>query len=88
MLTNESKLWYNVSSEVNNMDKLGTSCNFLTKIFSIAEEKGINKAEIGRRIGASRAYVSKLSKRMGNLTIETMLKLCQAVGRNLEIKVV
>ncbi|MEW6563306.1 MAG: helix-turn-helix transcriptional regulator [Pseudomonadota bacterium] len=42
--------------------------------------QGVNNAELARRLGTSAAYVTKLLRGDGNLTIETMVK----AGRTLD----
>lgn len=45
--------------------------------------RGISRAELARRIGASPAYVTKVLRGDANLTIATMVKLAGAAGHAL-----
>lgn len=50
------------------------------------EEKGIDRAELADELGVSRAFVSKLLNGTPNLTIKTLMKISNALGRELSIK--
>lgn len=50
------------------------------------EEKGIGRAELADELGVSRAFVSKLLNGTPNLTIKTLMKMTDALGRELSIK--
>ncbi len=51
------------------------------QIFVAMEEKGISEAELSRRLGVSRAYVNKILQGSANLTIESLVKIGRALGR-------
>ncbi|WP_239224544.1 helix-turn-helix domain-containing protein [Comamonas aquatica] len=60
--------------------------------FSVHLEKqrksaGLNYKSIAERIGSSAAYVSKIFRGDGNLTIESMVKLARATGGHLDIQI-
>jgi transcriptional regulator with XRE-family HTH domain len=46
----------------------------------------LNRAEVAIRLGVSRAYVTKILNGNPNLTIKTLLKLSDALGRELVIQ--
>ncbi len=49
------------------------------------ERRGITRAELARRIGHSPAYVTKILRGTTNFTLETMIRVSQAVGCDLRI---
>ena len=64
-------------------------------LFQVAEEisrlmrdQNMSRAEIAERLGVSRAYVTKILNGNPNLTIKTMLRLAEALGRELSIQFV
>ena len=48
-------------------------------------DQQISRAEVAERLGVSRAYVTKVLNGNPNLTIKTLLKLSDALGRELAI---
>jgi transcriptional regulator with XRE-family HTH domain len=56
------------------------------EICAIMEEKGISRSELARRLGKTRAYVTKILNGVPNLTIETLTRISLALGAKLEIK--
>jgi transcriptional regulator with XRE-family HTH domain len=51
------------------------------------EEKKISRAELARRLGTSRAYVTKLLGGDANFTLTTMVKLAMALEGTLQINI-
>jgi transcriptional regulator with XRE-family HTH domain len=51
------------------------------------EEKKISKAELARRMGTSRAYITRLLGGEPNFTLGTMVKLALAVDGSLEVRI-
>lgn len=51
------------------------------------EEKKISKAELARRMGTSRAYVTRLLGGEANFTLGTMVKLALAVDGSLQVRI-
>ncbi|HSF42148.1 MAG TPA: helix-turn-helix transcriptional regulator [Thermoanaerobaculia bacterium] len=51
------------------------------------EEKKISKAELARRMGTSRAYITRLLGGDANFTLGTMVKLALAVDGSLEVRI-
>jgi hypothetical protein len=58
--------------------------NFILSRFNIAEDKGLDQATIGRRLGISRAGVSQKIGVPGNWTIESATKLAAAIGGEID----
>jgi transcriptional regulator with XRE-family HTH domain len=57
------------------------------EIDRLMEKRQLSRAELGRRIGASPAYVTKVLRGETNLTIKTMVSLADALGARVEITV-
>jgi transcriptional regulator with XRE-family HTH domain len=51
------------------------------------EEKKISKAELARRMGTSRAYITRLLGGDANFTLGTMVKLALAVDGALHVRI-
>lgn len=56
------------------------SLEFIDQICAQMEAQGVSSAELARRMGTSRAYVSKVLAGEANFTIATMGKLAFALG--------
>ena len=54
-------------------------------ICQLMSDQGFSRAEVAARLGVSRAYVTKVLNGNPNLTIKTLLKLSDALGRELII---
>src|SRR5262245_60787459 len=48
---------------------------------------GVTQAELARRVGVSRGYISRVFRGRENLTLETMTKLAVAVGGSVRVHV-
>lgn len=53
--------------------------DFTEDLFRLMEERGVNKVELARRVAASPAYITRVLRGNTNLTLETMVRLTQAV---------
>lgn len=53
---------------------------FTEDLCRLMEEKQVSRAELARRIGTSRAYITKLLGGDANFTLMTMVKLAMALG--------
>ena len=53
---------------------------FTMDIDRLMDEQGVSRAELARRLGTSRAYVTKLLGGNANFTLETMTKVAMALG--------
>ena len=51
----------------------------------LMEEQGVNKAELARRIGKSRAWVTRLLSGSANMTMRTFAELVYALGAEAQI---
>jgi transcriptional regulator with XRE-family HTH domain len=56
------------------------------QIYIAMNELGVSEAELSRRLGVSRAYVNKVLKGAANLTIESLVKIGLALGRELKFQ--
>lgn len=48
----------------------------------------VTQAELARRVGVSRGYISRVFRGTENLTLETMTKLALAVGGSVRLRVI
>lgn len=58
------------------------------QIHFLMESKGISKAELAKRMGSSRPYVTKVLAGDMNITMKTMAKILHHLGAKAKIKVV
>jgi transcriptional regulator with XRE-family HTH domain len=65
----------------------GPVTDFTEDLCRLMKEKKISRAELARRIGSSRPYVTKLLSGSANFTLTTMVKLAMAVGGALRIHI-
>jgi transcriptional regulator with XRE-family HTH domain len=54
-------------------------------ICRLMQDQQISRADVAERLGVSRAYVTRVLNGNPNLTIKTLLKLSDALGRELAI---
>ena len=57
----------------------GPIVEFTEDLCRLMKEKGVSRAELAKRIGTSRAYVTKLLGGNANFTLATMVKLAFAL---------
>jgi transcriptional regulator with XRE-family HTH domain len=55
------------------------------QIYGAMKHQGVNKAELARRLGTSRAYITKLLQGSTNLTLESLVKISKALNCQLDI---
>lgn len=60
---------------------------FTMDIGRLMDEQGVSRAELARRLGTSRAYVTKLLGGNANFTLETMSKVAMALGAAVHVHV-
>jgi len=61
---------------------IGIITEILDNLYKRMEERGIDKAELARRLGKSKAYVTKLLQGdYKNLTIKTLVELALAIDK-------
>lgn len=58
---------------------------FAEELTQMLDQRGIHQAELARRLGTSRAYITRIMKLNFNLTIETMAKIAIALDADLSI---
>lgn len=56
------------------------------EIYVAMETQDITRAELARRLGRSRQYVTKILRGSANFTLESLVKISLALGRQLEVK--
>jgi len=57
----------------------GLKVEMSEKIYSAMETRGVSQAELARRLGKSRAYITKILQGNVNFTLETLSKISQAL---------
>jgi len=60
---------------------------FTIDLLRLMEEKKVSRAELARRIGSSRAYITKLLGGNANFTLMTMVKLAMALDGAIHIHI-
>lgn len=65
----------------------GLAMEFAEQIARAMKSQGVTKAELGRRLGVSRAYTTRILDAPPNLTLLSMAKVTLALGLNLRIDV-
>jgi transcriptional regulator with XRE-family HTH domain len=58
---------------------------FTEELWRVMEEQGVSGTELGRRIGSSQAYISRVLNGGANFTLATMTKLAMALGMELKM---
>lgn len=54
----------------------------------LMERQGVSKAELARRLGKSRAYVTQLLRGSTNLTVRTLAEVAYALGAEVKLEAV
>lgn len=65
----------------------GPITEFAEDIWRLMEEQKVSRAELARRLGTSRAYVTKLLGGNANFTLYTMTKVAMALGAAVHVHV-
>jgi plasmid maintenance system antidote protein VapI len=65
----------------------GAVIEFTEDLCRLMEQRDISRAELARRMGTSRAYITRLLGGDANFTLMTMVKLSMAVGGALHIHI-
>lgn len=60
---------------------------FIEDVCRLMEEKKVSRAELARRLGTSRAYVTKLLDGNANFTLATMVKVAMALEGALHVHI-
>lgn len=61
--------------------------SFLSQITEQMQEKSLTKADLAKKMGSSKAYLSKVFSGSPNFTVATMVRLARAVHASVEIHV-
>lgn len=61
---------------------------FVRELERRMEEQGVSRAELARRLGSSKAYVTKVMSADANFTLTTMTRLAMAVGGEVHVRIV
>lgn len=61
---------------------------FTENLIARMKSRSVTRAELARRIGATRPYVSKILNNPGNLTFESLVKIADAVDCDLRTHLV
>jgi len=65
----------------------GPIVEFSEDIWRLMEEQKVSRAELARRLGTSRAYITKLLGGNANFTLQTMTKVAMALGATIHVHV-
>lgn len=65
----------------------GPITEFIEDVWRLMEEQKVSRAELARRLGTSRAYVTKLLGGNANFTLQTMAKVAMALGSQVHVHV-
>jgi len=57
----------------------------LEEVIALMKEKGISRAELARRLGTSRAYITRMFRLKSNFTLKTLVQLAHALGTKISI---
>jgi transcriptional regulator with XRE-family HTH domain len=60
---------------------------FFEDALRIMKDKAISRTELAARLGCSRAYISKLFKDTGNISIQTLVRIAMALDSEVSISV-
>jgi transcriptional regulator with XRE-family HTH domain len=61
--------------------------DFTERIVAKMEEKGISRAELSRKLGVSKAFITNLLNGNPNLTIKTMVSIADALESRLNLDI-
>jgi plasmid maintenance system antidote protein VapI len=56
------------------------------RIYNVMKEQGVSNAELARRLGKSRAYVTKLLRGTTNFTLESLVRIGRALSCEVELE--
>lgn len=66
----------------------GAKVEISERIYVAMEEQGVSKAELARRLGKSRAYVTKILQGNVNFTIESLVRIARALDHKFDFQFV
>jgi cyanate lyase len=56
------------------------------RIYNVMKEQGVSNAELARRLGKSRAYVTKLLRGTTNFTLESLVRIGRALSCEVQLE--
>jgi transcriptional regulator with XRE-family HTH domain len=59
---------------------------FAEQVWKLMEQQDLSRAELARRLGTSRAYVTKVFQTTANLTLESMAKIALALDAHVSLE--
>jgi len=59
----------------------------LEEILAVMKTNGISRSELGRRLGTSRAYITKLFRANINLTLKSIIQIVNALDAKISIRI-
>ena len=63
----------------------GAKFDISEHVFSVMERQGVSKASLARKLGKSRAYVTKTLQGNANFTVESLVKIARALDCRLDM---
>lgn len=66
----------------------GLKVEISEQIYQAMNQQGISNADLARRLGKSRAYVTKLLRGTTNFTLESLVRIGRALSNEVEINLV
>ena len=55
------------------------------RICELMEQKNISRADLARKLGKSRAYITRLLNGQPNLTLKTLTQIAVALGEGIDV---
>ena len=90
-MSNLKNRWEIISKEIEESIEYkieSISIDVAIQFYKQMKKLGINKKELAKRLGVSKSYVTQLLNGKSNMTIETLIKVAEALNLNLQIKLV
>ena len=78
------ELWEEAERDPNFHKELAI-LEFTEELWRVMQEQGVSGTELGRRIGNSQAYISRVLNGGANFTLATMTKLAMGLGMELKM---
>jgi transcriptional regulator with XRE-family HTH domain len=63
----------------------GLKIEIAEQIYQILEQEGVSKAELSKRLGTSRAYVTNILKGDNNFTLQSLADIAKVLGYNVDV---
>jgi len=57
----------------------------LEEVIALMKEKGISRADLARRLGTSRAYITRMFRLKSDFTLKTLVQLAYVLGTKISI---